>query len=514
MTLLECTAPYDGTAAFSVNPKARLFGKSSKAFHFRKDSEICNLGEDCWMPPGLFRCRSQSGVSLPRQPGTQAKHNGRPENKDCGYQSSESLQATEAKCLMKGSTSLFSGVNIDPFKTGGDEPRVYLNSEDIPEEDCDHKSFDDVEAENIKPRPPNPLLTSGVHRSLLCCTNGSFQGSSRVFSEFESNCGCTTRNLVDWSTRVSWTSLNLRHQYKVREVTYLSPYRSSGFKWVAPYLLHYGTVYGFKQLASPLLEKGTAAMEISYRPQVTEAASMAIVKEESSSEFISSTAAENLGERPFVCEQSGCGRAFCRNEELTRHSRIHSGHRPFLCQKCGRRFVRRDHLTKHQRTHLPVHAKCTYACPLPACLHRYTRSDALTRHMWTAHHIRARQPTRPLAAVLSAGSAHLSPGFTSLSLGSAPLSPEAAPPSPGSAPMSPGSAPLSPGSADITPSTYHSPWNAILSPTCAPLSRTFAVPPSTSTSTSTSPTPEIPLSLRSSITLLSAPIKILNPCIT
>ncbi|KAK8378611.1 hypothetical protein O3P69_011241 [Scylla paramamosain] len=100
------------------------------------------------------------------------------------------------------------------------------------------------------------------------------------------------------------------------------------------------------------------------------------------------------GERAYRCEVVGCGRAFCRNEELTRHLRIHSGHRPFTCQKCGRRFVRRDHLTKHQRTHLPTHVKRSYTCPLPACTHRYTRSDALTRHMWTAHHVRARQPTR------------------------------------------------------------------------------------------------------------------------
>lgn len=32
-----------------------------------------------------------------------------------------------------------------------------------------------------------------------------------------------------------------------------------------------------------------------------------------------------LGERPFVCEEEGCGKSFTRNEELTRHRRIHSG---------------------------------------------------------------------------------------------------------------------------------------------------------------------------------------------
>lgn len=37
-------------------------------------------------------------------------------------------------------------------------------------------------------------------------------------------------------------------------------------------------------------------------------------------------------ERPYTCEEAECGRSFCRNEELTRHLRIHSGHRPFVCQ--------------------------------------------------------------------------------------------------------------------------------------------------------------------------------------
>lgn len=81
----------------------------------------------------------------------------------------------------------------------------------------------------------NPFETSKIHDCLLCCTNGHFRMTAGPFSEFESNCGCTTHILVDWKTRVTWSSLSLRHQYKVHEVTNLSPYRALNDKRVLPF---------------------------------------------------------------------------------------------------------------------------------------------------------------------------------------------------------------------------------------------------------------------------------------
>lgn len=69
-----------------------------------------------------------------------------------------------------------------------------------------------------------------------------------------------------------------------------------------------------------------------------------------------------LGERPFRCDEQNCGKTFTRNEELTRHKRIHSGLRPFPCQQCGKRFGRKDHLKKHTRTHLQ--SRGVYAVPV------------------------------------------------------------------------------------------------------------------------------------------------------
>ncbi|XP_049521200.1 endothelial zinc finger protein induced by tumor necrosis factor alpha [Dermacentor silvarum] len=94
----------------------------------------------------------------------------------------------------------------------------------------------------------------------------------------------------------------------------------------------------------------------------------------------------HTGDRPYKCE--ACERAFARNEELTRHRRIHSGDKPHACDVCAKRFARKDHLSKHRKTHLDEAHKRVHVCSQPGCGHRYTRTDALTRHQWTAHAIR------------------------------------------------------------------------------------------------------------------------------
>lgn len=53
----------------------------------------------------------------------------------------------------------------------------------------------------------------------------------------------------------------------------------------------------------------------------------------------------------FICSYPGCGKMFGRNEEKTRHEKIHSGLRPYACDLCTKRFGRKDHLTQHMRTH-------------------------------------------------------------------------------------------------------------------------------------------------------------------
>lgn len=81
----------------------------------------------------------------------------------------------------------------------------------------------------------------------------------------------------------------------------------------------------------------------------------------------------------FICEKD-----FRRPDILSRHTRRHTGEKPFKCEDCGRFFSRSDHLRTHRRTH-------TDEKPYHCCVCNYSarRRDVLTRHMSTRHQTQA-----------------------------------------------------------------------------------------------------------------------------
>ncbi|CAI9732607.1 myosin-G heavy chain-like [Octopus vulgaris] len=88
-----------------------------------------------------------------------------------------------------------------------------------------------------------------------------------------------------------------------------------------------------------------------------------------------SPAAPKKRKRVHSC--SICGGSYSTPSQLQRHSRVHSGERPYVCNLCGRRFTRSDHVKQHLKIHSPHRQK--NMCRI--CGSQFYKSQILGSHL-------------------------------------------------------------------------------------------------------------------------------------
>ncbi|KAJ7044592.1 hypothetical protein C8F04DRAFT_591277 [Mycena alexandri] len=82
----------------------------------------------------------------------------------------------------------------------------------------------------------------------------------------------------------------------------------------------------------------------------------------------------------WLCPE--CPKTFTRKGDLTRHSLLHTGHRPHSCSDCGKSFAQYSGLKTHMNTHTRVKP---YRCGIFPCQAAFGDPSSCARHRKETH---------------------------------------------------------------------------------------------------------------------------------